>query len=96
MKIHNVFHINLLLPYKETEAYGMLYTHPPLVIKKEEEYEVKNVLDVRHNKKSRQLEYLVHWKGYPHSNDSWVAQKDFHTLELLEEFYSAMAGQPDI
>ena len=23
MRIHNVFHVNLLLPYKETEAYGM-------------------------------------------------------------------------
>ena len=23
MKIHNIFHVDLLLPYKETEAYGM-------------------------------------------------------------------------
>jgi len=26
MKIHNVFHTDLLLPYKETEQYGMLFT----------------------------------------------------------------------
>ena len=25
MKIHNVFHIDLLMPYKETKAYGMPY-----------------------------------------------------------------------
>ena len=25
MKIHNVFHVDLLMPYKETEAYGMLF-----------------------------------------------------------------------
>ena len=25
MKIHNVFHVDLLLPYKETEAYGLAY-----------------------------------------------------------------------
>jgi hypothetical protein len=92
MKIHNMFHIDLLLPYMETEAYGMPYTCPPLVIEKEEEYEVKNILDVQCNKWSRQLEYLVHWKGYPHSNDSWVAQKDFHAPELLEQFYSTTAG----
>jgi hypothetical protein len=92
MKIHNVFHIDLLLPYKETEAYGTPYTRPPPVIEKEEEYEVENVLDVRRNKRSRRLEYLVHWKGYPHSDDSWVAQKDFHAPEVLEEFYSATAG----
>jgi hypothetical protein len=53
IKIHNMFHIDLLLPYKETEAYGTPYTHPPLVIEKEEEYEVENILDVRHNKRSR-------------------------------------------
>jgi hypothetical protein len=96
MKIHNVFHIDLLLPYKETEAYGTPYSCPPPVIKKEEEYEVENILNIRRNKKSRQLEYLVHWKGYPHSDDSWVAQKDFHAPELLEEFYSAMAGRPNV
>jgi hypothetical protein len=92
MKIHNVFHIDLLLPYKEMEAYGTPYTCPPLVIEKEEEYKVENVLNVRCNKRSRRLEYLVHWKGYPHSDDSWVTQKDFHAPELLEQFYSAMAG----
>jgi len=41
MKIHNVFHINLLLSYKETEAYGM----PPM-INNEEEYKIKSILDV--------------------------------------------------
>jgi hypothetical protein len=46
MKIHNMFHINLLLPYKETEAYSIPYTCPPPVIEKEEEYEVKNILDI--------------------------------------------------
>jgi hypothetical protein len=96
MKIHNMFHIDLLLPYKETEAYGTPYTHPSPVIEKEEEYEVENVLDVRRNKRSRRLEYLIHWKGYPHSDDSWVAQKDFHAPDLLEQFYSATAGQPDV
>jgi hypothetical protein len=26
MKVHNVFHMDLLMPYKEMEAYGMPYT----------------------------------------------------------------------
>ncbi len=29
MKIHNIFHVDLLLPYKETEAYGPAYARPP-------------------------------------------------------------------
>ncbi len=40
MKVHNVFHVDLLMPYKEMEQYGMPYTQPPLVIDQgEEEYE---------------------------------------------------------
>ncbi len=26
MKVHNIFHTDLLMPYKETEQYGMPYT----------------------------------------------------------------------
>ena len=29
MKIHNVFHVDLLSPYKETEAYGDLFPAIP-------------------------------------------------------------------
>ena len=48
MKVHNVFHVNLLLPYKETEAYGQAYSRPtPNLIKGEEEYEVKSIRDAR-------------------------------------------------
>ena len=70
MKIHNVFHTDLLLPYKETEQYGMPFTRPPPIIDSEEEYEIKNILDARRHGRGRKLQYLVHWKGYPHSDDS--------------------------
>jgi hypothetical protein len=44
MKIHDVFHIDLLLPYKETEAYGPAYTRPPPdLIEGEEEYEIESI-----------------------------------------------------
>ena len=69
MKIHNVFHTDLLLPYKETEQYGTPYTRPPLIIDSEEEYKIENILEARRFGKKRKLQYLVHWKGYPHSDD---------------------------
>jgi hypothetical protein len=48
MKIHNVFHIDLLLPYNKTEAYGPAYTRPPPdLINKEEEYEIESIRDTR-------------------------------------------------
>ena len=48
-KIHNVFHTDLLLSYKETEQYGTPFTQPPPIIDNEEKYEIKNVLDARHH-----------------------------------------------
>jgi len=99
MKIHDVFHVDLLLLYKEMEAYGMPFTRPPPIINSKEEYEIEAILDARHKGQGCQLQYLVHWKGYPYSDDSWIAYKDLHTPELLAEFMlsnSAMAGQPKV
>jgi hypothetical protein len=45
MKIHDVFHIDLLMPYTETSAYGKPYLRPPPeTIDGEEEYEVEDIL----------------------------------------------------
>ena len=47
-KIHPVFHVDLLTPYKETTFHGVNYTRPPLdLINNEEEYEVEKILDSR-------------------------------------------------
>jgi hypothetical protein len=44
MKIHDVFHINLLTPYCEMLSYGPNYVRPPPVTEdNEEEYEVENI-----------------------------------------------------
>jgi len=52
MKIHNVFHIDLLLSYKEIEQYGMPFTQPPPIIDSEEEYKIENILDAqRHGRR---------------------------------------------
>ena len=47
MKIHNVFHTDLLLPYKEMEQYGTPFTQPPPIIDSKEEYKIENILDAR-------------------------------------------------
>ena len=98
MKIHNVFHVDLLLPYKEMEAYGQAYSRPaPDLIKGKEEYEVESIRDARRYGRGQKLQYLVHWKGYPASDNSWVDYKDLHAPELLKEYYkSATAGQTNV
>ena len=99
MKIHNVFHTDLLLPYKETEQYGTPFTRPPPIIDSEEEYEIEYIRESRHFGRGRKLQYLVHWKGYPNSDDSWVDHKDLHAPDALTEFYlsnPAAAGRPTV
>jgi len=96
MKIHNMFHMDLLLPYKKTEQYGMPFTRPPPIIDSEEEYKIENILDAQHYGRRRKLQYLVHWKGYPHSDDSWIDHKDLHAPDALADFMltnSATAGR---
>jgi hypothetical protein len=47
-KIHNVFHTNLLTPYKEMELHGPNFTRPPPdLVEGEEEFEVEKILDVQ-------------------------------------------------
>jgi hypothetical protein len=46
MKIHNVFHVDLLTPYHETDAYGEAYSQPPPeLIDGQQEYEVEEIID---------------------------------------------------
>ncbi len=89
MKIHNVFHIDRLIPFVSTEAYGQAYSQPPPeLIDGEEEYEVETI--IRHRSKGRKKkinEYFVSWKGYPSSENSWVKEVDLHAPELLEEYH---------
>jgi len=99
MKIHNMFHMDLLLPYKEMEQYGTPFIRPPPIIDSEEEYKIENILDARHYGRRWKLQYLVHWKGYPHSDNSWIDHKDLHTPDALADFMltnSATAGRPTV
>ncbi len=83
-KMHNVFHIDLLIPYVETQAYRQSYPQPPPdIIDGEEEYEVEEIVSDRKTGRSRKQQYLVRWKGYPTSENSWVDAADLNTPELL-------------
>ncbi len=85
--IHPVFHVDLLTPYKETEFHGRNFEWPlPDLVNGEEEYEVEHVLDSRRFGRGRQVQYLVHWKGYPESDDQWISWSDLNAPELLAEF----------
>ena len=86
-KIHNVFHADLLTPYQETELHGPNFTRPPPdLIEGEEEYEVEEILQSRRFGRGRKVQYLVKWKGYPESENQWVAWDDLHADERIADF----------
>jgi hypothetical protein len=59
-KIHNIFHVSLLTPYKEMEEHGMNFTEPsPELIKEHEEYEVEQILASRLFGRWKKLQYLI-------------------------------------
>ncbi len=85
--IHDVFHIDLLTPYRETDIHGSNYSRPaPDLVNNEEEYKVKKILDTWQFGRGRKRQYLIKWRGYPDSDNEWVDHKDIHAPEAIREF----------
>ena len=83
-----MFHASLLTPYRETPEHGAnFHEPPPELIKGEEEYEVKRVLNSRHHGRTKKLQFLIRWKGYSAVHDSWEVADGVHALELIEEYF---------
>jgi hypothetical protein len=89
MKIHPVFHNSLLKPYHETKEHSP--NHEKLALEivngEEEHYEIEAILMARPTRNRKSTQYLIKWKGYPASENSWLPEKELtHTKELLNEF----------
>jgi hypothetical protein len=86
--IHDVFHTDLLTPYRETLTHGANYQHPPPdLVEGMEEYKVEKVLDSHRYRCGRKLQYLIAWKGYPDSDNQWVNWDDAEgAQEAIREF----------
>jgi hypothetical protein len=86
--IHPVFHETLLSPVKQSIFPSQVTPSPPPpdLIDDHPEYEVESILKVR--KWGRGVRYLVHWKGYPHEDDTWEPRSNLdHAEQLLADFY---------
>ena len=86
--IHDVFHVDLLTPYRETLTHGANYQCPPPdLIDSVEEFEVKKVLDSCWYGRGCKLQYLIKWKGYPDSDNQWVNWDDAkESLDAIRDF----------
>jgi hypothetical protein len=94
MKIHPVFHVFLLEPYKESTTPGRLSAPPPPIeINGEEEFEVSKIIDSRINR--RILEYLVHWHGYEISERTWEPGANLvNAPKMINKFHRQYPTKP--
>ena len=97
-KVHPVFHarlIKLAIPNDPKQFPTREPSRPgPAFDDNDEEYEVEKILDHRDTRRGR--EFLVHWLGYPSSDDQWVLANDLSAPTLLNEYLSSLENPPTV
>jgi len=96
-RIHPVFHNSLISPYQETTAHGPNFTRPPpeIIQGEDDHYEVELVLQSRLTPNKKGIQYLVKWKGYPNSENSWLPASQMKSAStLVQQFHSRHPNAP--
>src|SRR5207302_1262179 len=99
MQIHPVFHNLLLKPYIETPAHGPNFARPPpeIIGGEEGHYEIEEILQEHPTRNKKSTQYLVKWKGYPASENSWLPARELtHTKDALHKLKSKHAPKEGI
>jgi hypothetical protein len=66
---------------------------PPLkIVGGDERYEIEEVINSHLNR--GKLQYLVRWRGYSHTENSWIAEGNLDALDLIAKYYRANANAP--
>jgi hypothetical protein len=80
LKIHPVFHVSILKPYREDGR--VQPPPPPLEVDDEGEiFEVEEVLKDR-QRKGKRKEYLVRWAGYGPEHNTWEPEAHLNQSAL--------------
>jgi len=90
MNIHPIFHISLLKPAPSGAPETPITEINP--VNPNAEYEVKTILDCQYIRKK--VKYLIKWKDYPHSENTWEPKQNFNCLNLLKAFHRQHPGLP--
>jgi hypothetical protein len=92
LRVHDVFHVDCLSPYKGNKVNGQVPPPPePITVEGEEEYKVDHIRDSKLF--GHTLKYLICWKGYGEGEDTWEPAKNLaHALEKVTEFHSRNLG----
>jgi len=71
-------------------AHGPNFAHPlPEIVGGEEgHYKIERILTSRPTRNRKSTQYLVKWKGYPDSENSWLPAKELQSAcKLLKQFH---------
>src|SRR5580704_17131891 len=73
-RIHPVFNEALLSPYQPLSfpEQQLIDNPPPEIVNNQEEYEIEKIVSLRHWNTRTGMEYLVHWKGCPQEEQTWL------------------------
>src|SRR5216683_1794424 len=85
--MHPVFHASLLMPYIKTKEHGENFTRPPPdMIEGEVEYKVEAIR--AHCYQRCKLQYLIKWKGYPESDNTWEPVDNMQAAQLIRKHHA--------
>jgi hypothetical protein len=90
LRVHPVFHVSLLSPFRAATVEGQTQAPPPkVVVPVGEEWKVRRILNARWV--GDELQYLVRWQGRPAEEDNWESRDRLEEWEgnvaKMEEFH---------
>jgi hypothetical protein len=91
MNVHPVFHVSLLEPIRGDPAPGQRLPPPePVIIDREPEYEVEDVVNSRIF--CRRLQYLIKWRGWDAL--TWEQATEVNKLKAIDDFHAQHPNKP--
>jgi hypothetical protein len=75
-------------PTGKQKHMGQITQPPPEIIENAEEWEVEEICGVRRFGPHQNWQYLIKWKGYPESDNTWEPIRNLkHTNDAILEYH---------
>jgi hypothetical protein len=64
-------------------------------VNKEEEFEVEQIVSSRQFRKQKAWQYLIKWKGYPNSENTWEPLQNLkNSMKMIHQWHQDNPEQP--